>query len=205
VKQEARFFQRLAQGRSEVRVLLTGMGYRNAERVLRSLLESTRPSLVVSAGFAGGLKSGLARGTVLFANTADATLKKALLAAGAEPGQFHFAKRVVTRAVEKERLYQDTRADAVEMESQTICAVCREHQVSSIAVRVVLDTADEDLPLDFNGLLTPDERIDLRKLVQAVIKRPARIPALLRLGKQSEIAARRLGEVLGQVLLKDME
>src|SRR5262249_8504352 len=128
VKQEARFFQRLAQGRSEGRVLLTGMGYRNAARVLRALLESTRPDLVVSAGFAGGVKAGLARGTVLFANTADATLKKALLAAGAEPGQFHFAKRVVTRAVEKERLYQDTRADAVEMESQTICAVCREHQ-----------------------------------------------------------------------------
>jgi nucleoside phosphorylase len=202
VKEEARFFQRLANGRPEVQVLLTGMGSRNAERVVRSFLETARPGLVVSAGFAGGLKAGLARGTVLFSDAPDAALEKALLAAGAERARFHFARRVVVNALEKKRLYAETGADAVEMESQIICAVCREHQVPSVTLRVVLDTAEEDLPLDFNELLTPDERMDMGKLVRVVIKRPGRIPALLALRKQSEMAARRLGEVLKRALLR---
>jgi nucleoside phosphorylase len=202
VKEEARFFQRLASARREVRVLLTGIGSRNAERVVRSLLEASRPGLVVSAGFAGGLKAGLARGTVLFANAQYATLEKALLAAGAERGRFHFAKRVVTRAAEKKRLHEDTGADAVEMESQIIHAVCDEHQVPCVTVRVVLDTAAEDLPLDFGELLTPDERMDMWKLAVAVMKRPGRIPALLKLRKDSELAAKRLGEVLGRVVVE---
>jgi len=203
VKEEARFFQRLASRRPDVRVLLTGMGSRNAERVVRSYLEATRPGLLVSAGFAGGLKPGLPRGTVLFSDAKDVPVEKALLAAGAERGRFHFARRVVAHAVEKKRLYDNTGADAVEMESEIICAVCREQRVPSVTVRVVLDTAEEDLPLDFNELLTPDERMEVGKLVLRMLKQPGLIPALLSLRQQSEMAAKRLGEVLGRVLLKD--
>lgn len=201
VKEEARSFQELTSGRGDVRILLTGMGSTNAEKVVRSFLGATRPGLVVSAGFAGGLKPGLSLGTVLFASAQDPILEKALLAAGVEPGRFHFSKRILTRAGEKQLLHQQTGADAVEMESQIICAVCQENQVPSVTVRVVLDTADEDLPLDFNELLTRDERIDMTKLAMAIMKRPGRIPYLLKLRRETELAAKRLGTVLGRVLL----
>jgi adenosylhomocysteine nucleosidase len=202
VKEEARFFQRLAGVRPEVRVLLTGMGCRNAERAVRSFLGSARPGLVVSAGFAGGLKPGLGRGTVLFSDAREVALEKRLLAAGAKRGRFHFARHVVAHATEKKRLYDETGADAVEMESQIIGAICREHQVPCVTVRVVLDEVEEDLPLDFNELLTTDERMDLGKLAWTVLKKPGLIPALLKLRNQSEMVARRLGEVLGRVVVE---
>jgi hypothetical protein len=50
--------------------------------------------------------------------------------------------------------------------------------------------------------MTPDFRIDNRKLATALLKSPAKIGALLRLHGQSAAAARRLGTVLADVLLQ---
>ena len=201
VKEEAKFFNALASGHQNIRIVLTGIGPNNAEREMRRLLQEIQPRLVVSAGFAGGLRPSLSSGTVLFSKSQDAALEQALAKAGAKPAQFHFAKHVATRSEEKKHLHQKAGADAVDMESQVIAAVCREHGIPSVTVRVVLDTAEEDLPFDFNQFLSKDERLDMAKLALAIVKHPGKIPSLLRLRQQSDTAARRLSEVLGRVLL----
>jgi adenosylhomocysteine nucleosidase len=65
----------------------------------------------------------------------------------------------------KRRNYGETGADAVEMESAAIHAVCREHGILCATVRVISDTANEDLPLDFNVLAKPDHSLDYSKLL----------------------------------------
>jgi nucleoside phosphorylase len=199
VKEEAASFQRLAGPRPRIKVVLTGMGQRNAEKAIRAALATERPRLVLSSGFAGGLNPRLATGTVVFAADTQPRLASALLAAGAQPARFHSAERVVSTAEQKRALWQATASDAVEMESQVICAVCRQQNIPSAIVRVVLDTADEDLPLDFNQLMTADQRLDKRKLAMALMKSPAKIGALLRLQRRTRAAAARLAEVLDKV------
>lgn len=201
VKEEAHFFNERTARLPNVQVLLTGMGRRRAEQTIRAALARGQPGLVVSSGFAGGLRPELAPGTVVFAvDGQDGPLAAALSGAGAVPARFHCAERVATTAEQKRALRQATGADAVEMESQVITAVCRECQVPSATVRVVLDSATEDLPLDFNELLSPDQQLDNAKLALAVAKSPGKIPALLRLQRQGAEAARRLAEVLERVL-----
>jgi nucleoside phosphorylase len=201
VKEEARFFDRMAAGRPQVRILLTGMGPRNAERSVRTAVAQERPGLVLSCGFAGGLNPGLTTGTILYSADDGLNLADGLRAAGARLGRFYSATRVAVTADEKRKLRKATGADAVEMESQVIRAICREQSIPSATVRVILDPVGEDLPLDFNELMTPDQRLSHRKMALALMRSPSKLGGLLRLQKQNEAAAQRLADVLARVVL----
>lgn len=196
VKEEARAFQKLAGERGNVQVILVGIGKRNAERAIRAALANGPPQLVLTCGFAGGLIPELAMGTVVFAADPESGLEPALLAAGAKPARFHCAERVAATAEQKRALREATGADAVEMESESIRAVCREQRIPSATVRVILDTANEDLPLDFNRLMTAGQKMSYGKLALALARSPGKVGALLKLQEQSKAAAEKLAEVL---------
>jgi hypothetical protein len=78
--------------------------------------------------------------------------------------------------------------------------VCRERGIPCATVRVISDTANEDLPLDFNQLSRPDMSLDFGKLALAVAKSPGKIGALLRLQKQTQLAAEALAATLAKVI-----
>ncbi|MCX6914380.1 MAG: hypothetical protein NT167_15210 [Verrucomicrobia bacterium] len=199
LKEEARPFQQRGGERDDIKIILVGMGKRNAERAIRDALEQERPQLVLTCGSAGGLRPALTIGTVVFDADAETGLEPALLAAGAQRARFHCSDRVATTAAEKRALWQSTRADAVEMESEVIRAVCREQNIPSATVRAILDTAEEDLPLDFNQLMTPKQEMSYAKLALVLVKSPGKVGALLRLQKHTQAAARRLAEVLARI------
>jgi len=200
VKTEAAAFKSLALARPRVKMLVTGMGWDNAARRVRAALAAERPRLVLSCGFAGGLNPELAAGTVVYAADAESGLGPVLLAAGARPARFHCARQAACTATSKRAAWAATGADAVEMESQVIRALCHEQNIPSATVRVILDSVSEDLPLDFNRLMTPDQRLDPVKLALTLMKSPAKVSALIRLQRQSRSAARKLAEVLARVL-----
>jgi len=102
--------------------------------------------------------------------------------------------------MEKWQLCVDTGADAVEMESAAIHAVCAEKNISCVTVRVISDTAHEDLPLDFNALSKPDRSIDFGKLAWAIAKSPGKIGALMKLQKKTSFAAKQLTAVLEKII-----
>ncbi len=190
--------------RTEIEILVTGMGAKNAEQRFREGLARWQPGLVLTCGFAGGLNPDLRPNAVVFAADDEFPLTPRLLSAGAVPISFHCSPRIVPTAAEKATLRQRTGTDAVEMESAAIRRVCRERQIPSATVRVISDTATEDLPLDFNQFTKPDLRLDYGKLAFAVLRSPKKLGALLNLQGRTRQAAEQLAGVLTAALVGDV-
>ena len=218
LKEEAAPFGKITAGKSGISILITGIGRQNAEKSVREFLANNSPKLVLTCGFAGGLNPDLKLGEVVF-ETVNAPLAPSLsplggervsvgtgeglfsklLAAGAKPANFFCADHIATTVAEKKKLRDETGADAVEMESAAIHAVCRERGIPCATVRVISDTANEDLPLNFNPLSKPDKSLDYGKLFWAIAKSPGKAGGLLRLQKNCRFAAERLAEVLAKI------
>ena len=223
LKEEAAPFQKIAAGKSDIAILIVGIGRENAEKSVREFLAGgasvpasrqqnsnparlartlAPPDLVLTCGFAGGLNPDLKLGDVVFEiSNLKFAISNRISAAGAKPMKFFCAERVATTVAEKKQLRGQTGADAVEMESAAIHAVCDEMKIPCVTVRVISDTADEDLPLDFNTLAKADKSLNYGKLFLAIAKSPGKIGALMELQKKTKFAAERLAEVLAKVVL----
>lgn len=196
VPQEAKPFRRaVLQGPDSPQILVTGMGPQNARLGMEAALAHESPSYVLTCGFAGGLKSDWPRGAILF-ETTSTSLADALHQAGAHSGRFSTQPRVAVTRQEKHSLWTETHADAVEMESGVIQALCAGRSIPCATVRVISDAADEDMPLDFNALMDSSYRLRPSRLAWSLVRQPQRLPALIRLGTSTQRAAQSLAELL---------
>jgi adenosylhomocysteine nucleosidase len=180
-------------------ILVTGIGRENTALSIYDFLKHHRRATVLTCGFAGGLNPALNCGDVVF-ETPDDTLRKKLMASGAKPAKFFCADRIAVSAAEKQRLRAETGADAVEMESQVVHAACRQREIPCATLRVISDTATEDLPLDFNLLSDAKQNLSYLKLAWAIARAPRKIPALIQFGKRTKSAAEKLAVVLERVI-----
>ncbi len=201
VPQEARYFVPMPAWGGQITV--TGMGGRNAVETVRKLLPSGGGVEVITSGFAGGLDPSLPRGQILWDADSDFSLAKSLASGKARPGSFHCSDRIASRVAEKTALRLQTGAGAVEMESGAIRALCRERGVPSATIRVISDAADDDLPLDFNALMTSKQRMNYAKLAATLVLRPGTIPRLIRFQREIDLAARVLGAFLTDLMRHD--
>lgn len=199
VKEEAASFLQFAKENPPISILLTGIGRRNAERSLTKFLSSNTPKRVLTCGFAGGLNPNLAIGDVVF-ETIEEKIRSELLAAGAKAAEFFCADRIATTVAEKKACREETGCEAVEMESEAIFKMCYERKIPCATIRVISDTANEDLPLDFNALMTSDQTISYSRLVMALLKSPDKVPRLMELQRNTRFAAEKLAQVLGNLL-----
>lgn len=201
LKEEAAPFQKIVAGKPGLSVLIVGIGRQNAGKSVRKYLADNSPHLVLTCGFAGGLNPELKLGDVVFDSAScNSQLAAGLLNVGAKSAKFLCADRIAITVAEKKELRAKTGADVVEMESAVIQAVCADREIPCATVRVISDTASEDLPLDFNALSKPDKNLDFGKLAWVIAKSPAKIGALMELQRKTKLAAKRLAAVLEQIV-----
>jgi len=198
VPEEARPFQALLPQDWPVTSLLTGIGAQAARKTLSAVLQRTQPSLVLTAGFAGGLHPQLRTGDIVFDAATTPSLARHLMTKGT-PAAFLTVDHVVASVAEKRTLRLSSGADAVEMESGTIRALCLEAGIPCATVRVISDAADEALPLDFGQCLSPTGRLRPGRILLRCVRQPSLIPALLRLRSVTRQAANRLATILMQL------
>ena len=202
-------------------VAISGVGAKNAEAAARKLLETPNRSfrLLVMAGFGGGLSPDLKPGSLVVAKrveyfgshplweksfAASQTLldrfSRRLTAPDMLPrfqfGNFATTDRVLVTHTEKQDFFNAHACPVVEMETAGAISVAEAKGIPWLAVRVITDTADEDLPLDFNALADANGSPDRRKIIREVLRKPGAIPGLIRLGGRSGSGAKQLREFL---------
>lgn len=199
-----------------VSVACSGAGAKSAERTAGSLLRDSDIRVLVICGFAGGLAADLTPGSLLIARdvrditTGDAYTVDPDLAARAEflalpgisirRGTLATAGRVLTTAAEKRDWADRMPADAVDMETSGAVRAAEAQGVAWLAVRAITDGVNDDFPFDFNALADADGNVRRGRVVAAALTHPWKIPALIRLGARSSLAARNLATFLESFL-----
>lgn len=176
-RMESRFFRR---SRPDVSVLHTGIGRRNAKQALEDCLARQSPKLIITSGFAGGLNPELRLHELLFEKSGTHPLFGRLAGLPFRAGRFCCRDRIVVTAKEKRLLWRSGGCDAVEMESGGIHEIAQSRRIPCLTLRAISDAADENLPVDFNRLLTSRRNLDWAKLCGALCRNPARLLALVR-------------------------
>ncbi len=205
-------------GDANVNVVLTGVGGKSAWLETTRIVWDGDVDICVSSGLAGALRAEYQLGDILAAKEVQAISWQRVVASDAKliqlaqqhliqlaqqhgaraVGSFYSADRVIGSASEKRELGRV--ADAVEMESGEVLHEASVFGAKVIAIRGISDAVDEDLPLDFNRVMTPAGEVSIPKVLGEVVRHPMSAPALVRFGKQSRMAAEKLGAFLDRYL-----
>jgi nucleoside phosphorylase len=191
---------------STVWVFLTGIGIKRFDFDAASCLKHAGVDVVLSSGLAGSLRtecgleeivvprkvgnlrdaSGvpMARGLVLLAERCGAIVTDTLLT----------ADHIIRTAEEKNRLA--IFGEAVDMESFHVVSKFIHENVPVATIRAISDGSDQDLPVDFEKCLTSQGQVNAGALLKELLASPAKVPELVRFGRQSRSAAQKLASFL---------
>lgn len=155
--EESQDFRQALRKRGDERIQVEhfGVGPAMAAARIESLLKTSKPQLLICAGFAGGLDSRLGTGDLVIGENlcSEQFLALGRTIGASQPGVTYGS--IVSRATpvetaaDKQALFEETRALAVDMESETIAAACQAAGVPVFVVRTISDPATEDLPVPF--------------------------------------------------------
>ena len=185
-------------------LLANGPGPHLAAEALTAGIRNGKPAAVVSVGCCGGLDPALRAGDIVMASqvvdsdtgtTFEASMGQ--LNKTAHRVAMASGNRVVRTAEQKRQLRAATGAGAVDMESAALARGARDAGLPFYCIRVVTDTALEDLHNDFNAARGPDGRFSKLAIVTGALLRPfSRVPELIRLAGVSRRATTLLGDCL---------
>jgi adenosylhomocysteine nucleosidase len=154
---------------------------------------------IISIGVAGGLDGSLSAGdcviateivhrSEVFATDEAWTRNLRSLLPDAMAERIAGVDKIVSSSAEKSRLFAATRAAAADMESHIAARAGAMHGLPVAVLRVVLDAAAASLPSAALTARRNDGSIDVAKVVMSVALYPRQIPALIRIGRDAEIA-----------------
>ncbi|MDT7042866.1 hypothetical protein [Candidatus Nitronereus thalassa] len=178
----------------ELRLCLSGMVPSVAKKRVVRFLDSVKPDLMICSGLAGALRPNVQVGEVIVQSDNPRLVAETELALKNKDIPFHVGSLVtvsqpVLTPVARRELAAKGQAIAVDMESQTISALCKERGIPCLAMKGVSDDIDEDLSPILGGF----EIINIPRIAMRVLVKPNTWPLAARLARHSYVAANNLG------------
>lgn len=184
----------------------TGFGRERSRRAAEALLTEGATALL-SFGIASGLDPNVRCETAVIAIAVKAENMPALACTpswlermartfGAHQpsacGHLAYAPVMLITGLDKARTFRATGALAADMESYGVGEAALAAHVPFAALRVVADTAGDELPEIALHAIAPDGSLELGETLGRILKNPAQIPGLLKLGRSAARARNRL-------------
>jgi nucleoside phosphorylase len=189
-------------GDNTVYVYLTGMGMKPFGFPESKCFKQYGVDIGISSGLAGSLKETYPALTIVCPSRVGGLTDAAGIAVTKSVFQLAIqnkaiaietlltSNRIIDTHEEKMRLSKF--ADAVDMESRHIVESLLEEQIPVAVVRAISDGSVEDMPIDFEKCLTSSGRVRAIPLLKELARNPAKVPELIRFGRQSRAAAEKL-------------
>ncbi|MEP6801847.1 MAG: hypothetical protein ABJC07_07920 [Acidobacteriota bacterium] len=191
----------------------TGVGPQRAAAGMAKLLRFAGPRRWIGLGLAGALAPELSAGEILIASSVSDgegvvtpgpdpawAARASACGAPAKNARFLAAARIASTPSEKGRLRGRgaEQFDALDMESAAWAraAAAAGHDVPYLLVRVVSDTAEEELPELVAAAIGPDGSLDRGRIARRALRHPGSIGKLLLLRRRARSCAGSLAEFL---------
>jgi len=193
-----------------------GVGRNRAAEAARLLIRRFSPLALASFGFAGGLTPGLARGALVIGTAvvdetasgkfpvANRDLAEQFRAAAVaenlqvRQGILVTSRHLVANPTAKTELSLRSGACAVDMETAGIVEVAHEAGLPWVAVRAIVDGAEQSLPTACLSILHEDGSIAPGRLIQSFCRSPKLLWHMLRLARHTATARRHLSQTFGR-------
>jgi adenosylhomocysteine nucleosidase len=187
---------------------LSGMGAAAAAAAAHTLVDAGACALM-SFGLAGGLDPSLSAGRVVIPSevisrdgarfhTSVDWRERLSTAVGAQlsvaAGKLLTSLEAIDTPAAKAAAFRDTGAVAVDMESLAVARVAAGHNLPFVAVRVIVDTATDELPRAVVAA-SAGGQVRIWRLMGGLAMAPAELMGLIRLARRYRAAIRSLGEV----------
>lgn len=195
------------EGRN-VTLIITGMGSKAARQGTEALIAGHRPRYVVSAGFSGGLHSDLAVGDIVLGQRiVDRQGARVEIPFNADPAsmrQKHLhvggllnVERLVRLPKDKQALGAEHEALAVDLESLAVAQVCQQEHVPFLAVRIISDDVNEELP-EFLDRYASQHSLAGKTgaIIGSLLKQPSNVKSMYKMREQGLVLADRLARFL---------
>jgi adenosylhomocysteine nucleosidase len=210
-----------------VALVESGVGQENARRAANVLIDVFQPKRLISAGYAGGLTKRLKQFNVCFPEVLIRESDgKMLYVSNSIPENIELlpdsekvssnsnkissgsaklngklilltTDEVVDSPKHKLLLNRQTGAELVDMETFAVAEVCQKNRIPMLAVRIILDTADEQIPQDIQRLLKNVKKGNARligSVLGSICSRPSSILDLFSLRQRALRATDKLAK-----------
>lgn len=179
-------------------VACVGLG---ASRLEERAARCATPALVISAGACGALSPDLREGQLVVPEAilleSGARYPTAPLTGYPRRGTLLTVGRVVESPSAKARLWVETGAVAVDMESAVILEWAQRRGVPAAVVRGVSDTASRAVPADLASVVEPDGRVRTMRAIGVALARPRALGDALALRRGTSAALAAVAAALG--------
>ena len=194
-----------------IAIVESGIGFARARRATQALVEGHSPNWLLSCGFSGALQPDVPTGAIVVGNEIVDQHEHSLKidmnmptdpAHGLFVGRLLTADQLVRSAERKRQLGEQHAALAVDLESLAVAQVAHETKRRFMAVRVISDDVNAELPPEVLTVIGATGSVRFGATVASLWKRPTAVKDLWNLREQAHAAADRLATFLDGVLIQ---